>query len=120
MALETVGRTLRGRTRIGHGARIEDDVTVSARGCEVLFTSLPGPKEVEAIAREICEALPDGASWFDLSTNSPEVVRRLHAELLQRLRQVTNSIGHAGRMSRPPRHRLRPSARNECCNGWCR
>jgi 3-hydroxyisobutyrate dehydrogenase len=53
----------------------------AARGCEVLFTSLPGPKEVEAIAREICEALPDGASWFDLSTNSPEVVRRLHAEL---------------------------------------
>jgi 3-hydroxyisobutyrate dehydrogenase len=53
----------------------------AVRGCEVIFTSLPGPKEVEAIAREICEALPNGASWFDLSTNSPEVVRRLHAEL---------------------------------------
>jgi 3-hydroxyisobutyrate dehydrogenase len=53
----------------------------AVRGCEVIFTSLPGPKEVEAIAREICEALPNGTSWFDLSTNSPEVVRRLHAEL---------------------------------------
>jgi len=53
----------------------------AVRGCEVLFTSLPGPKEVEAIAQELCEALPDGSSWFDLSTNSPDVVRRLHAEL---------------------------------------
>jgi 3-hydroxyisobutyrate dehydrogenase len=53
----------------------------AVRGCEVIFTSLPGPKEVEAIAEELCEALPSGAAWFDLSTNSPEVVRRLHAEL---------------------------------------
>jgi 3-hydroxyisobutyrate dehydrogenase len=53
----------------------------AVRGCEAVFTSLPGPKEVEAIAQELCEALPSGASWFDLSTNSPDVVRRLHAEL---------------------------------------
>jgi 3-hydroxyisobutyrate dehydrogenase len=53
----------------------------AARGCEVVFTSLPGPKEVQAVAEELRGALPDGASWFDLSTNSPEVVRRLHGEL---------------------------------------
>lgn len=53
----------------------------AARGCEVLFTSLPGPKEVEALAEEVAGAVPDGAAWFDLSTNSPETVRRLHAEL---------------------------------------
>jgi 3-hydroxyisobutyrate dehydrogenase len=52
----------------------------AARGCEVLFTSLPGPKEVEAIADEVAGAMPQGAAWFDLSTNSPECVRRLHAE----------------------------------------
>ena len=55
----------------------------AVRGCEVVFTSLPGPKEVQAIAGEIRAALPSGASWFDLSTNSPEVVRRLHGELPQ-------------------------------------
>lgn len=55
----------------------------AARGCEVVFTSLPGPKEVQAVAAEIRAALPSGASWFDLSTNSPEVVRRLHRELPQ-------------------------------------
>lgn len=53
----------------------------AARGCEVLFTSLPGPKEVSAIKREIESALPSGAAWFDLSTNSPQVVRRLQREL---------------------------------------
>jgi 3-hydroxyisobutyrate dehydrogenase-like beta-hydroxyacid dehydrogenase len=53
----------------------------AADGCEALFTSLPGPKEVEAMAEELAGALPAGAAWFDLSTNSPETVRRLHAEL---------------------------------------
>jgi 3-hydroxyisobutyrate dehydrogenase len=53
----------------------------AARGCEVVFTSLPGPKEVQAVAPEIVSALVKDASWFDLSTNSPEVVRRLHREL---------------------------------------
>ena len=53
----------------------------AARGCEVFFTSLPGPKEVEATSRAVREHLPRGAAWFDLSTNSPETVRRLHGEL---------------------------------------
>ncbi|HEY7241945.1 MAG TPA: NAD(P)-dependent oxidoreductase [Burkholderiales bacterium] len=53
----------------------------AARGCEVVFTSLPGPKEVESLSAEITSSLRNGAAWFDLSTNSPEVVRRLHREL---------------------------------------
>ena len=53
----------------------------AARGVEVLFTSLPGPKEVEAIASQVKGALPGGAAWFDLSTNSPTLVRRLAKEL---------------------------------------
>ena len=46
------------------------------RGCELLFTSLPGPAEVESLSRSVGE----GAVWFDLSTNSPSVVRRIHAK----------------------------------------
>lgn len=44
------------------------------RGCELLFTSLPGPAEVENVspAQDIV--------WFDLSTNSPSVVRRIQAK----------------------------------------
>ena len=53
----------------------------AARGCEVLFTSLPGPREVEGLAPQIAGTAPSGTAWFDLSTNSPETVRRLHAGL---------------------------------------
>jgi 3-hydroxyisobutyrate dehydrogenase len=49
----------------------------AARGCELLFTSLPGPAEVEAVAPQLSSSLV----WFDLSTNSPARVRRLHDEL---------------------------------------
>ncbi|HEY1287635.1 MAG TPA: NAD(P)-dependent oxidoreductase [Burkholderiales bacterium] len=52
----------------------------AARGCEVVFTSLPGPREVEGLSKEISSSLKEGAAWFDLSTNSPEMVRRLCRE----------------------------------------
>ena len=52
----------------------------AARGCEVMFTSLPGPKDVEGLSGEITSNLKEGAAWFDLSTNSPDMVRRLQRE----------------------------------------
>jgi 3-hydroxyisobutyrate dehydrogenase-like beta-hydroxyacid dehydrogenase len=51
-----------------------------ARECEVVFASLPGPAEVEAVALGENGLLPGmrtGAAFFDLSTNSPTVVRRI-------------------------------------------
>jgi 3-hydroxyisobutyrate dehydrogenase len=51
----------------------------AAKGCEVLFTSLPGPREVEAISKEA--SFGEGTVWFDTSTNSPQVIRRIHAGL---------------------------------------
>jgi 3-hydroxyisobutyrate dehydrogenase len=54
-------------------------VAEAVRGCEVLFTSLPGPAEVEAISRE--PSLKEGTVWFDTSTNSPKVIRQIHARL---------------------------------------
>jgi 3-hydroxyisobutyrate dehydrogenase len=62
------------------GFDLKKSLTEAARGCELLFTSLPGPAEVEAAASQI-HSLNAGAAWFDLSTNSPQVVRKLHAEL---------------------------------------
>jgi 3-hydroxyisobutyrate dehydrogenase len=61
------------------GAAWCEDAAQAAREAEIAFTSLPGPKEVEALADSLIGALPRGAAWFDLSTNSPTVVRRLHA-----------------------------------------
>jgi 3-hydroxyisobutyrate dehydrogenase len=62
----------------------KDDPAQAAKGCELVFTSLPGPAEVEGIAAQLKSSLKQGAAWFDLSTNSPQCVRRLHAELLER------------------------------------
>ncbi len=58
-----------------------------AEAAEVVFTSLPGPPEVEAVAlgRDgLLGAMRDGGAYFDLSTNSPSVVRRLHAAFAER------------------------------------
>jgi len=62
------------------GFSMKSSPAQAAQGCELLFTSLPGPAEVEAVAAEIKSSVV----WFDLSTNSPQVVRRLHAGLMKR------------------------------------
>lgn len=54
---------------------------------EVVFTSLPGPVEVEAVGLGpdgLIEGMAPGSVWFDLSTNSPAVVRRIHAAFAQK------------------------------------
>ena len=50
-------------------------------GNEVVFTSLPVPRDVEAVVEGengILEGAGEGSLYVDLSTNSPTVVRRLH------------------------------------------
>jgi 3-hydroxyisobutyrate dehydrogenase len=52
-----------------------------AEAAEVVFTSLPGPIEVEQTALGeggLLAGMQPGSAYFDLSTNAPEVVRRLH------------------------------------------
>jgi 3-hydroxyisobutyrate dehydrogenase len=52
-----------------------------AEAADVVFTSLPGPHEVEEVAlaeNGLLSGMRRGTTWFDLSTNSPTVVRRLH------------------------------------------
>jgi 3-hydroxyisobutyrate dehydrogenase-like beta-hydroxyacid dehydrogenase len=52
-----------------------------AAQCDVLFTSLPEPADVEAVAlaeNGLLAGIAKGAAWFDLSTNSPSVVKKLH------------------------------------------
>ena len=65
------------------GARWIDSPRAVAEASEVVFTSLPEPKDVEAVALDektgLLPGLTAGKAFFDLSTNSPTVVRRLHA-----------------------------------------
>lgn len=51
---------------------------------DIVLTSLPGPREVEAVAADLIESLRPGTPWFDLTTNSPSVMRRLHARFAER------------------------------------
>jgi len=58
-----------------------------AEQCEVVFTSLPGPPEVEAVALGgdgLLSGMRKGTAYFDLSTNSPTVVRRICAAFAER------------------------------------
>jgi 3-hydroxyisobutyrate dehydrogenase len=53
-----------------------------AEAADVVLTSLPGPPEVEAVAlgeQGLLAGMRAGQAYFDLSTNSPTLVRRLHA-----------------------------------------
>jgi len=52
----------------------------AARGAEIVFTSLPGPAEVQSVGQALRGAMQRGAAWFDLSTNSPQCVRELHTD----------------------------------------
>jgi 3-hydroxyisobutyrate dehydrogenase len=51
---------------------------------DVVFTSLPGPREAEAVGDELLDSMERGTAWFDLSTNSPTVVRRIHARFTEK------------------------------------
>lgn len=70
--------------RLVEGFDRKSSAAEAAAGCEVLFTSLPGPAEVQSLVPQVQSSLEKGAAWFDLSTNSPEVVRRLHKDFLEK------------------------------------
>lgn len=58
-----------------------------AEACELVFTSLPTPADVQAVGSGedgLEQGFRRGAAWFDLSTNAVDVVRALHARLAER------------------------------------
>jgi len=66
---------------IAAGAKWVDSPRAVAQASDVVFTSLPGPPEMEAVAlgeNGLLASMPRGSAWFDLTTNSPSLVRRLH------------------------------------------
>jgi 3-hydroxyisobutyrate dehydrogenase-like beta-hydroxyacid dehydrogenase len=63
------------------GAAWADTPRKVAEAADVVFTSLPGPAEVETVAlgdNGLLAGMSAGKAYFDLSTNSPGLVRRLH------------------------------------------
>jgi 3-hydroxyisobutyrate dehydrogenase-like beta-hydroxyacid dehydrogenase len=69
------------------GAVWADNPRAVASGADVIFSSLPEPPDVEAVAfgpDGLIAGMKPGAAYFDLSTNSPSVVRKLHAAFAEK------------------------------------
>ena len=63
------------------GATWADTPRQVAESSDVVFTSLPGPTEVEAVFLGddgLLQGLSPGKVYFDLSTSTPNLIRRLH------------------------------------------
>ncbi len=72
---------------VGAGAVWADTPREVAAATDVMFTSLPGPPEVEAVAlgRDgLLAGIRKGAAYFDLSTNSRSLVQKLHAAFAEK------------------------------------
>jgi 3-hydroxyisobutyrate dehydrogenase-like beta-hydroxyacid dehydrogenase len=72
---------------LAKGAAWADTPRAVAEAAEVVFTSLPGPPEVEAVALDengLLSGMSRGKAYFDLSTNSPTTVRKIHAAFAER------------------------------------
>ena len=72
---------------VAAGAQWVESPKALAEKTDVVFMSLPGPAEVEAVvlgADGLASGLKPGSVIFDLSTNSPTVVRALHAKLAEK------------------------------------
>src|SRR5438105_13372999 len=101
IGLGTMGASLAANVqRAGHGLTVNDVRRTAAEAhvkagaawanspcdvaaaSDVVFTSLPGPPEVEAVALGtdgLLAGMKRGAACFDLSTNSRATVRKIHA-----------------------------------------
>ena len=79
---------------VGRGATWAETPRQVAEDAEVIFTALPGPPEVEAVALGpdgLLAGLRPGGVYFDLSTNSPAMVRKIHAAFAAQGKQVLDA-----------------------------
>ncbi len=71
-----------------------------ARNSEIVFTSLPGPKDVESVALGkdgIVEGIRPGSTYIDLSTNSPQVMRNIYQIFKEKRVDVLDSPVSGGK-----------------------
>ncbi len=69
------------------GAAWADNPRALAGRSDVIFSSLPEPPDVEAVALGpdgLIAGMKPGTAYFDLSTNSPSVVKKLHAAFAEK------------------------------------
>ncbi len=69
------------------GAEWADSPKAVAEQVDIVFTSLPGPPEVEAVVlgpNGVLEGTRQGLAYFDLSTNSQALMRKIHGLMAQK------------------------------------
>ncbi len=69
------------KPHLDQGVAWADTAKAVAQGSEIVFTSLPGPREVEAVALGpggILEGAARGTIYIDLSTSSATLIRKIH------------------------------------------
>ena len=69
------------------GAAWADNPRALAGRSDVIFSSLPEPSDVESVGlgpHGLIAGMKPGAAYFDLSTNSPDVVKKLHAAFAEK------------------------------------
>ena len=69
------------------GAQLVSSPAEAANRSEVIFTSLPRPEDVEAVATRpegLLEGIREGSVYLDLSTCGPDLVRRLEPMFRQK------------------------------------
>jgi 3-hydroxyisobutyrate dehydrogenase len=66
------------------GSTWASSVSEVAEGADVVFTSLPGPKEMKEVADVLFDVMRKGSIWFDLTTNSPTLVREVFTRFAEK------------------------------------
>ena len=76
------------------GARLAGSPAEVARQCEVVLTSLPGPKEVSEVVNGpegVLEGIEEGHVYLDLSTCGPELLRQAEPTFRQKGAQLMDT-----------------------------
>ena len=76
------------------GVKPAQSVSEVGRHCRVVFSSLPGPREVEEVALGaggLLEGVHGGSVYVDLSSSSPDLIRRIEAEFRSRGARVMDA-----------------------------
>lgn len=91
---------------VAAGARQMGSAAEVARASDVVFTSLPGPREVEAVALGpggVLEGIREGGIYVDLSTSRPTLIRQIEPQFRAKGAHVLDapvSGGKSGAASR--------------------
>ena len=76
------------------GARRAESVAEAVTGMDVIFTSLPGPKQVAEVAfadNGLFENIKRHAVWIDLSTNNLETAKQIHSMAADRQVEILDA-----------------------------